>query len=242
MPSDIKKLIHYWNKENVITANYPLYCDYLTCKLLDSFVKNLQGKKVLDIGCGLGRMLEYFKNRGGRAYGLDLAPSAIEESRKKGFMVVTADARALPYKDNAFDLVFSLGVVEHFRETLQAIREHVRVCKKGGIVAVIVPNIITPYIPLTLLWHTFRGSLFREGLTVSCGKMYTMRRLRKYLKISGANNINILGYYGSAILKILTKNTNVKLCNLVENIFPSKFFGHLLFALAKKANPKEANL
>ena len=234
MNQNNSKLVSYWSDENYITASYPLYCDYLTERWIDRLIKDLAGQRVLDIGCGLGRMLKYFNRRGARAFGIDITPVVLQKIPEKTFPVSVGDARSLPFRSNSFDLVFSLGVVEHFRETPQAISEHLRVCKGGGRVIVIVPNLITPYQPLTLLWHILRGSLIKKGLMISCGKMYSRGRLRRYLRQSGACNINIFGYYGSAILKFVTRKTDIALCDIVEKIYPSRLFGHLLFGIAEK--------
>ena len=43
-----------------------------------------------------------------------------------------ADCEALPYPDNFFDLVYSVGVVHHTPDTKQALAEIVRVCRPGG--------------------------------------------------------------------------------------------------------------
>ena len=51
------------------------------------------------------------------------------------------DARDLLFDKESFDVVYSLGVVEHFDETYLAIKEHARVTKKDGIILITVPNL-----------------------------------------------------------------------------------------------------
>ena len=48
--------------------------------------------------------------------------------------------RRLPFKDNYFNLIILYDVLEHFPEPLSILRELYRICKKGGIIEIKVPN------------------------------------------------------------------------------------------------------
>jgi ubiquinone/menaquinone biosynthesis C-methylase UbiE len=67
---------------------------------------------------------------------------------------ITADVRELAFKNSVFDLVYSLGVVEHFPETAQAVKEMARVSKNGGYVL-----ITTPRLSLGTLFRYLRACL-----------------------------------------------------------------------------------
>jgi cyclopropane-fatty-acyl-phospholipid synthase len=77
--------------------------------------QNLSGKRVLDIGCGWGPMLNAARKRGGEAVGLTLSPGQVEHCDEHGL-----DGRLRDYKDlsagelGTFDGVVSLGAFEHF--------------------------------------------------------------------------------------------------------------------------------
>ena len=51
-----------------------------------------------------------------------------------------ADVRAIPFRDDSFDAIYSMGTIEHFDETERAVEEMVRVLKPGGCAIVGVPN------------------------------------------------------------------------------------------------------
>lgn len=101
--------------------------------------KELKGKHLLEVGCGLGfEGLEYMK-RGVRVTATDLTPSAVELARRHfeiaGFRpedVLVADVLDLPFADQTFDAVSATGVLHHTGDTPRAVREIHRVLKPGG--------------------------------------------------------------------------------------------------------------
>jgi len=107
---------------------------------LDEFgrcVKN--GDRVLDIGCGSGRMHKLFAGTAVEYEGLDVSEGIIERARRRrpdllaGFRV--GSALALPYEDGSFDAALMVAVLHHVpseRYRLQALREASRVLKPGG--------------------------------------------------------------------------------------------------------------
>ena len=97
-----------------------------------------KGKSVLEIGCGVGTDLLQFAKHGAIVTGIDLTQTAIQITKKrfdaynlKGTFI-QADAENLPFEDNTFDFVYSLGVLHHTPDTERAIREAYRVLKPNG--------------------------------------------------------------------------------------------------------------
>ena len=97
-----------------------------------------QASDVLEVGAGMGRMLNVLADSApnARLVGVDLnpIPASIRYAR------VTGDARRLPFRDRSFDLVYSLGVVEHWPQTAASVAEHSRVTRAGGHVLVTTPH------------------------------------------------------------------------------------------------------
>lgn len=99
---------------------------------------------VLDIGCGRGEFLEFMRDLGVRARGIDLGEESVAQCRGKGLDAEVADL--FPYleaqQEGEFDAIFSSQVVEH----LDAARltEMIRLCatrlRRGGILAIETPN------------------------------------------------------------------------------------------------------
>jgi len=87
----------------------------------------LKGKKAIDIGCGSGFIEQFSPDD---IVGVDFSMEALKIARGNGARhLCQAVAEALPFRDNAFDISVSFGVLEHTVEQCQAIREMARVSK-----------------------------------------------------------------------------------------------------------------
>ena len=101
-------------------------------------------KTVLEIGVGLGADHQRWAEHAQELHGIDLTDRAIHYTRGRlalfglSSQLQVADAEALPYDDNSFDIVYSWGVLHHSPRTDQAIREVYRVLKPGGIAKVMI--------------------------------------------------------------------------------------------------------
>lgn len=90
--------------------------------------------KVLDLGCGTGKSLEYFKSLGIKIewYGIDIKYSP-EAANAKGIEnYVIFDGINLPFKENTFDLIYCRQVFEHVRFPEKLLSEVQRVLKYDG--------------------------------------------------------------------------------------------------------------
>lgn len=96
------------------------------------------GKRVLEIGVGLGADHQRFSEAGALLSGIDLTPRAVELTTRRftalGLQpdVRVGDAEALDFDDATFDIVYSWGVIHHSPETPRAVSEILRVLKPGG--------------------------------------------------------------------------------------------------------------
>lgn len=116
--------------------NKPPY-EYSFIPSLAGFNK-FRGKKVLEVGCGIGTDISQFAKNGATVTGIDLTPNGIKLAKRRfdvmelggGFAVT--DAENLPFQDNSFDYVYSFGVLHHTPNTEKAIEEVRRVLNPGG--------------------------------------------------------------------------------------------------------------
>lgn len=120
--------------------------------------KNLSlGAKILDVGCGLGDVLNDLDSQFDYAlHGMDYAQSNVRVAQKRlegKASIVQGNIYDLPYESNSFDLALCLEVLEHIEDDERAIREIARVLKPGGLLIAAVPY--TYYWPQyqTLLGH-----------------------------------------------------------------------------------------
>ena len=100
----------------------------------------LKGRKVLDVGCGTGRFMEQAAQAGAEVVGVDLSfavETAVENMRgRKNAHVVQADIFNLPFRDGAFDLIYSLGVLHHTPDTREAFLKLVPLLGPGGNISI----------------------------------------------------------------------------------------------------------
>ena len=99
----------------------------------------LQGKHLLEIGCGMGYDSLEFLKRGVRVTATDLTANAVKMTRRhfgvagvQAEAIQTANALDLPFEDNQFDAVWANGVLHATGDTVHAIQEARRVLKPGG--------------------------------------------------------------------------------------------------------------
>jgi SAM-dependent methyltransferase len=95
-------------------------------------------------------ILQWAARGGALAFGIDLSTPIVREARRNfggtRLRAAVSDVRALPFVDAAFDAIYSMGTVEHFDETEQAVREIYRVLKPGGVAVIGVPNRHDPFL------------------------------------------------------------------------------------------------
>lgn len=99
--------------------------------------------RILDVGCGAGWSTLMMREAGHDATGLDLHSSDRVEVRAVADVPYTqGDAQHLPFADQTFDAVAMYQVLEHVPEPDLALRECVRVLRRGGRLFVIGPNLL----------------------------------------------------------------------------------------------------
>lgn len=127
-----------------------LYYRQCEIALFQRAVGDLRGKRVLKLDLWNEaintRILNWVAASGAKTFGLDLshivARRASENARREGapLNLVRADIRDVPFADDSFDVVYTMGTIEHIDEYAQAIREIHRVLKPGGTAIIGVPN------------------------------------------------------------------------------------------------------
>lgn len=101
---------------------------------------DLEGKTILDVGCGMGRFAEVASAWGARVLGVDLSVAAEAAQRNLGDRANTAFLQAdvfdLPLRPESFDLIYSIGVLHHTPDTRAAFARLPRLLRPGGRIAI----------------------------------------------------------------------------------------------------------
>jgi ubiquinone/menaquinone biosynthesis C-methylase UbiE len=108
----------------------------------------MKGKKVLEIGCGMGSHAALFARSGANYIGIDITSKAVETTNKRlelfsinqNAKAIQVDAENMPFESNTFDFVWSWGVIHHSSNTEKIVSEIYRVLKPDGEVKVMIYN------------------------------------------------------------------------------------------------------
>jgi SAM-dependent methyltransferase len=95
------------------------------------------GQRILDVGVGLGRVLERFPHLD--RYGMDISFDYLGVAKKKGIQVSYALIEDMPYFENCFDIVLCTDVLEHVVDLNLACRKILSVLRSDGTLIVRVP-------------------------------------------------------------------------------------------------------
>lgn len=104
---------------------------------------DLEGARVLDIGCGIGTYVAKLDTICGHAYGIDIDPYRVGRANAGALSVAVSER--LPFADHSFDVVLLNEVIEHVQDDAATLREACRVLKPGGHVVIYAPNRLYPF-------------------------------------------------------------------------------------------------
>jgi 2-polyprenyl-3-methyl-5-hydroxy-6-metoxy-1,4-benzoquinol methylase len=136
-----KKLQQAWNSrwESSHTGRHSTFLSRRMMKAkkktLKKILENIETKTVIDVGCGIGRTLEVFRDAGLDYLGIDASSEAISICQKKQLSVLHKD---LDEEEETFDLVLSDGMLEHFLNFEPYAKKMMEISKKY--VLLIQPN------------------------------------------------------------------------------------------------------
>lgn len=189
IPQDSIRVADYWTRHNVTLHQrfvsrqasldyfhwrcdqYPGYLDLMP-------VAGLDGKRILDYGCGPGHDLvgfaEYSKPLS--IIGCDISSTSIAEAKERmrlhpqvpcELLLLPADATALPFPDASFDYIHSSGVLHHVVNLQATLAELRRLLKPGGILRVMIYNADSIWLHLYVAYVLrLRDNLIPKALSI----------------------------------------------------------------------------
>lgn len=102
--------------------------------------KSVEGRKILDVGCGVGSVLLALKKPGRELFGIDINERYLKEIKDESIKVRKMNAEELEFPHEHFDTVIATDVIEHLDHPLKALSEWTRVLKKRGRLIIAEPN------------------------------------------------------------------------------------------------------
>ncbi|MCF8053892.1 MAG: class I SAM-dependent methyltransferase [Deltaproteobacteria bacterium] len=143
------------------------------------------GDYLLDAGCGTGRHICHaFQNCGLHVVGVDTNEAdlahaiftlqALSTQQSSSWRIELADIAKLPFPAETFDAIICSEVLEHIPDALGVLRELLRVLKRGGVMAISVPN----FLPERICWFLSAEYHNEEGGHI---RIYKKKELKNYL-------------------------------------------------------------
>lgn len=117
------------------TAEGALY-DRLEKKAISKYLlRNVQGRKLLEVGCVTGHWIQFFSEYGFEVTGLDISERMIDIAKSKNISNVSfqvADGHSLPFSDETFNATAAITTLEFVRDSDAVLQEMIRCTRKSG--------------------------------------------------------------------------------------------------------------
>jgi ubiquinone/menaquinone biosynthesis C-methylase UbiE len=107
------------------------------------YLDGVEGKRLLDAGCGIGFFSEVARAKGASVVSLDFSPSALRVYRRRrgdGPSLLAGSVEELPFADSSLDYAMAIDVIEHLYRPDRLLAELHRVVRPGGRVIVETDN------------------------------------------------------------------------------------------------------
>jgi SAM-dependent methyltransferase len=160
-------------------------------RLFETYFPVLKGKKIFKTDlwdeAKNTRILAWAAEREAEVYGIDISRSIARSARGSlaaagrpaGFLV--SDARSIGVASGAFDYLYSMGTIEHFRQYRLALAECRRVLKPGGRAIIGVPNLFDPFLRPAMVGLLNSAGWYAYGFE----KSFSARGLERLLRGAG---------------------------------------------------------
>jgi len=171
---------HTFNEEEIFHAGEN-YFDIVSSEILN------KSANVLDVGCGTGRWSYYVADKVDFVECIDPSKAVLAAANllknKSNTRITQASVDNIPFADNSFDLVFSLGVLHHVPDTKEAVNKCVQKVKHNGHI-------------LLYLYYSLenRGVAFKTLFYLSNSIRWVVSKLPSKLKIVICNLLAVLFY------------------------------------------------
>ncbi|MEO8886368.1 MAG: class I SAM-dependent methyltransferase [Mucilaginibacter sp.] len=165
-------------------------------RLLGDLENDLNGRYVLEAGCGAGRFTEVLLNKGAVLVSSDISTAV--EVNLENFplsdrrLVIQADINDMPFKNETFDVVIGIGVIQHTPNPEQTIRDLFDLVKKGG--TLIIDHYtfkLSYYLRLFPLYRIILKKLPSE-VTIKKTKKMVKIFLPLHKKVAGMKALSVL--------------------------------------------------
>jgi SAM-dependent methyltransferase len=113
----------------------------------------LAGRRVLDVGCGIGTYVAKLRQFSDRVYGIDVDVERVMEGGQRLPNLLVAAAERPPFVAASFDVILLHEVLEHVQDDRRVVRESYRLLTPGGRMVIFAPNRLHPFETHGIYWR-----------------------------------------------------------------------------------------
>jgi 2-polyprenyl-3-methyl-5-hydroxy-6-metoxy-1,4-benzoquinol methylase len=210
----------------------------LVMEMLQLITHDFNGRKIIEVGCGVGGFLVNAARKGAFVVGLDISLNAIHIAKDlvkqydlcDKVSLVIGDAQFLPFKDQIGDIVVCSETLEHVPDYSKAFSELVRITKSSCYLCVTVPNFLsTAVFENIILLLVGQPGYVKSKVAVEREHVFHIFKLRKLLnqhddiEVITMRSVNFL-HAPPRLRRFLKVDWVLKaISNKLENFFTSHF-------------------
>jgi len=195
-----------------------------------------RSQRVLDLGCGNGRLLKAIVDLGFTAEGVDVSPEAVALCQAQGLQAQTVDiTQDIPFRDQ-FDICVSAEVIEHVFDPYHFLGQINRLLKPGGLAIITTPNF--GYYAWT--WRYLRGQSPTQIQNPYHIRFFTASYLTRVAQVQG---FDVLSLYGGVVrlIPLASLFDRLRLTRLWTR-FSARWGKSLIVQLQKTGTPRFADI
>lgn len=139
-------------------------------------------KRILDVGCGDGRILQVLRDFGPAEWelaGVDFDAEAVEKCRQRGFTAYRKRVEELGEAEGGFDAILMLQLIEHVEDPVAIARKVFSLLRPGGVFVVETPNLAG------LDYRLFKGRWWGHYHFPRHWNLFTTESLHRMLEAQG---------------------------------------------------------
>jgi len=210
----------------------------------------LQGKFIIDVGCGPSTYGLILAEEGNDVVGIDISRESIKMAKKRAqkpcvsFQALVADLYNLPFNEDTFDICFCGWVLHHLPSLTLPTKELKRILKAGGKITIAEPNEVALSLRLSRAFEDMLRAPIIEARIDTPGRTnHTYRDYVKVLRHLGFSNLKVDSCYAkewpvvkhNLLFRMLVR-VRILLFALATKLFPTPLNGPDLLITAVKGS------
>lgn len=196
---------YYELRNKPLTSYQEHFADYNISRF------GLNDKKLLEVGCGRGDIINKFAEKKIKCYATDILIDSAKHLKKEvKFTQNNIEKEKLPYEDNFFDAIYTKSLLEHIGNNDLFFKECKRVLKKEGKLIIYIPDWETQY--LNFYDDITHIKPFTEQTLDSCFKLYDFKnyKIEKFYQLPSVWKYPFLKYFNKILAFFIPVRCKIK--------------------------------